>query len=314
MAADVRKSARLDKRGRAGSGWRMRCFFLFCCCLFCCAPRAAWGGPPVQEASAEDAVNLYCLRLAYPVVRALEPDGDGGQWLVLADGRRVLYSRARGEGEGREFLADPWDVDVRASMADLYPLEPERPATPEGVAPGRRRSYALLAALYGSDARQVGKGLRTAHVLGQPVRLAATAARALQKMEPRLAESVREQPELRALLKTDGGFLWRRVAGEQRLSPHAYGVALDLSARRAPYWRWSRLRPHPMQQSYPSAIVAAFEAEGFIWGGKWHEYDLMHFEYRPELVCKARILRGLEKMNAADATTGGAMMKEGIRP
>ena len=290
----------------------MRCFFFFCCCLFCCAPCAAWGGPPVQDASAEDAVNLYCLRLSYPPVRTLEPDGNGGQWLVLADGRRVLYSRAR--GEGREFPADPWDVDVRASMADLYPLEPERPATPEGVAPGRRRSYALLAALYGSDAWQVGKGLRTAHVLGQPVRLAAVAARALQKVEPRLAESVREQPELRALLKPDGGFLWRRVAGEQRLSPHAYGVALDLSARRAPYWRWSRLRPHPMQQSYPSAIVAAFEAEGFIWGGKWHEYDLMHFEYRPELICKARILRGLEKMNAADSTTGGAMMQEGVRP
>ena len=69
-----------------------------------------------------------------------------------------------------------------------------------------------------------------------------------------------------------------------------------------------------MQQSYPAAIVAAFEAEGFIWGGKWHEYDLMHFEYRPELICKARILRGLEKMNAADAATGGGMMKEEIRP
>ena len=95
----------------------MRCFFLFCCCLFCCAPRAAWGGPPVQEASAEDAVNLYCLRLAYPVVRALEPDGDGGQWLVLADGRRVLYSRARGEGEGREFPADPWDCLLYTSDA-----------------------------------------------------------------------------------------------------------------------------------------------------------------------------------------------------
>jgi hypothetical protein len=26
-----------------------------------------------------------------------------------------------------------------------------------------------------------------------------------------------------------------------------------------------------------------FEAERFIWGGKWYHYDTMHFEYRPEL-------------------------------
>ena len=34
---------------------------------------------------------------------------------------------------------------------------------------------------------------------------------------------------------------------------------------------------------FPQAIVDAFEAEGFIWGGRWYHYDTMHFEYRPEL-------------------------------
>lgn len=286
----------------------MRCFLLLCW-LLGCAPGMGHALPSVPDAPAEDALNLYCLRLSYPAVSALERDGDGAQWLVLADGRRVLYSRGRAE-----LQADPWNVDVRTSMADLYPLEPERPATPSGVAPGRRRSYALLAALYGADAGEVGRGLHTALLLGQPVRMAKAAALALRKVEPLLAEAVREEPGLRGLLKSDGGFLWRRVAGEQRLSPHAYGVALDLSARRAPYWRWSRLRPHPMQQSYPPAIVTAFESQGFIWGGKWHEYDLMHFEYRPELICKARILRGLEKMNAAGFETGGATGEMEPRP
>ncbi len=257
--------------------------------------------PSVPDVPAEDELNLYCLRLSYPVVSALERDDDGAQWLALSDGRRVLYSRARAE-----LQVDPWNVDVRTSMADLYPLDPERPATPAGVALGRRRSYALLAALYGADAGEVGRGLRTVLLLGQSVRMTRAAALALRKVEPVLAEAVRQDPGLRGLLKSDGGFLWRRVAGEQRMSPHAYGVALDLGARRAPYWRWSRLRPHPMQQGYPQAIVAAFESQGFIWGGKWHEYDLMHFEYRPELICKARILLGLEKMNAAGFKTGGA--------
>ena len=34
----------------------------------------------------------------------------------------------------------------------------------------------------------------------------------------------------------------------------------------------------------PQEIVDAFEAEGFIWGGRWLHYDTMHFEYRPELL------------------------------
>lgn len=284
----------------------MRCFWL-CCWLFCCSPGIGHALASAPDTAAEDALNLYCLRLSYPVVRALEREEDGAQWLALSDGRRVLYSRAR-----TGLQTDPWSVDVRTSMADPYPLEPERPATLAGVAPGRRRSYALLSVLYGADAGEVGRGLRTALLLGQPVRMAQAAALALQKVEVSLAEAVRAEPGLRGLLRVDGGFLWRRVAGERRLSPHAYGVALDLSAHRAPYWRWSRLRPHPMQQEYPPAIVTAFEAHGFIWGGKWHEYDLMHFEYRPELICKARVLRRLEKMNAAGFKTGGANEKEAL--
>ena len=94
---------------------------------------------------------------------------------------------------------------------------------------------------------------------------------------------------MRALLVSNGGFTWRRVAGEDYLSPHAFGIAIDISPGRATYWRWSPQRPHPLQKTYPAAIVEAFERQGFVWGGKWHEYDLMHFEYRPEIICKARL-------------------------
>ena len=46
-----------------------------------------------------------------------------------------------------------------------------------------------------------------------------------------------------------------------------------------------------MQKTFPSAIVSLFEDNGFIWGGKWEHFDLMHFEYRPELIIKAKKLR-----------------------
>ena len=124
--------------------------------------------------------------------------------------------------------------------------------------------------------------------------MSGAAVRALAAVDGRLREAVRRRPELRPWLVSAGGFLWRPIAGEQRLSPHSFGIAIDLSPQRAPYWRWARVERHPLQQSYDSEIVRAFEAEGFIWGGKWHEYDLMHFEYRPEIMAKARLLHQLE--------------------
>ena len=232
----------------------------------------------------EEALDLYCLREAYPDLRGLETDGAGRRWLLFADGRRVLY-----RDSARPRPAAPETCDVAASMAAPYPLEPERPPPPPGVAPGRLRSYDLFRALYGDDREHVTAGLRAVSWPGRPVKLSAPAAEALARVKMRLAPVLAARPDLLPYLTSEGGFLWRRIAGEDRLSAHAFGIALDLNARRAPYWRWSRLRPHPRQRDYPPEIVAAFEAEGFIWGGKWHEYDLMHFEYRPEIICKARL-------------------------
>ena len=38
-------------------------------------------------------VDLYCLRRAYPQLTGMTADAQG-QWLVFADGRRVLYVAA----------------------------------------------------------------------------------------------------------------------------------------------------------------------------------------------------------------------------
>ena len=87
------------------------------------------------------------------------------------------------------------------------------------------------------------------------------------------------------------GYFWRAIAKTNRLSPHSFGIAVDLNPDKGPYWQWSKLRPHPLQKTFPSAIVSLFEDNGFIWGGKWEHFDLMHFEYRPELIIKAKKLR-----------------------
>lgn len=87
------------------------------------------------------------------------------------------------------------------------------------------------------------------------------------------------------LLPLAGTLNWRVIKGTNRLSSHSFGVAIDLSVKKGPYWRWSK-QTDPIvidaKKNYPQAIVDAFESEGFIWGGKWFSFDFMHFEYRPE--------------------------------
>jgi len=64
---------------------------------------------------------------------------------------------------------------------------------------------------------------------------------------------------------------------------HSWAIAIDLDVGLSNYWRNS---PSPLKWTnrYPQSLVEAFEAEGFIWGGRWYYFDTMHFEYRPELI------------------------------
>lgn len=263
-------------------------FCLYClgCINGCVKPGSVSGGERHYAVATgkmlerEDDVNLYCLRLYYPVTGSLEKSADGQRSLSLANGQRIVYDRGKTTG---------LDADIKNSMQEPYPLDPERPGLTEGQAPGRKRSYELLRSIYGSARQDVESKLESVNISGIKARLVHKAAKALKGAE--LDKLASLNPDLRKFLKPDGGFAWRKIAGEAVPSAHSYGIALDLSAGLAPYWRWSRQMPHPMQKTYPKRIVAAMEEAGFIWGGKWREYDLMHFEYRPEIICKARIMR-----------------------
>jgi hypothetical protein len=59
---------------------------------------------------------------------------------------------------------------------------------------------------------------------------------------------------------------------------------------KAAYRRWAMdvnaewwTIPYDRRWMMPSAVVAAFEHQGLVWGGKWLFFDTMHFEYRPEI-------------------------------
>lgn len=241
---------------------------------------------PVWSWSDKD-VDLQCLREAYPAQVQGMADDAQGTWLVLRNGKRVLYAAPQ---ELRPDSLSPQST-VRQSMEQPYPLEPLRPAPAVGEHPGRVRSQDFLAALYGNNKAAVRSQLHVVPLAGRSVLFSSStgAAHALRKVGTALDALLQRDPKMRAwVLPLGGTFLWRNVAGEERLSPHSFGVAVDLNPSKGAYWRWSGGVSHPAQKLYPSEIVKIFEDNGFVWGGKWREYDLMHFEYRPEILCKAK--------------------------
>ena len=254
--------------------------FLCLLCLFCAAALPAWGG--------ERELDLQCLREAYgPILCGTEQDAEGREWLVFCSGKRALYDDGR-DGDAAWTLEHG---DVRDSMAQPYPLEPQRPVPGVGIHPGRVRSYAFLRGVYGETRQAVAAQLEHMGLAGQEIQFsrAAGAAAALRRVNDELRALLREKPELRRYVTPlGGGFFWRHIAGVGRLSPHSFGFAVDLNPRLGAYWRWSKGTTHPGQATFPTEIVRIFENNGFVWGGKWREYDLMHFEYRPEIICKAR--------------------------
>lgn len=72
-------------------------------------------------------------------------------------------------------------------------------------------------------------------------------------------------------------------------------LLFDLNPKQGAYWRGVKKRGEEakmLRDQYPQEIVEIFEKHGFIWGGKWSHFDLMHFEYRPELLQKWRLVQG----------------------
>ncbi len=93
-----------------------------------------------------------------------------------------------------------------------------------------------------------------------------------------------------------GGMNWRVSKGNANvLSAHSWGVAFDINPGQNPFCRPNpsptcirvpqaaltvpvTTCPQPCQYDIPESIVAAFEANGFVWGGKWKSAkDYMHF-------------------------------------
>lgn len=69
-----------------------------------------------------------------------------------------------------------------------------------------------------------------------------------------------------------GGYNFRTMRGGKSLSMHAYGCAVDFDPSRN---QQGDDDPYLMDRPI---VVAAFENEGWTWGGRWRNADGMHFQ------------------------------------
>jgi hypothetical protein len=224
------------------------------------------------------------LIAAYP----LQLERVDGNDLVWKDGSRMPVDDGRGVKPFEAWLAAP---DLKDMLAQPYPTG-EIEAPPRDFDPGRARNAAFFARMYGDctkgeaerhlvfvpwlPKRQGGK-MRVTSVNGVDRRLAAISAELDQ-----LPASYD-----RFLVPPAGGYVCRPIQGTSQPSAHGYGIAVDIAPKVTDYWRWTRpdaSGAYTWRNRVPAEIVRVFEKHGFVWGGRWHHFDTMHFEYRPELL------------------------------
>ena len=239
-----------------------------------------------SSADTEIKRDLLALMLAYPdEITGLEIADDSLICIVTASGGKIVYD----DGRDKSFDEQLWNADIEDSMALPYPPD-MLSAVPEGSSdPGRVRCYALLRALYGSSQNEVEKSLRSVSPCGRFNQRGGAAA-ALESAFGDIAGLMQARPNIGGFVyPMNGTYNYRVIAGTNTLSPHAFGIAIDLASGPGDYWRWSsREQAQKRLASYPPELVRTMEAHGFIWGGKWAHFDYLHFEYRPELIIKAK--------------------------
>lgn len=171
-----------------------------------------------------------------------------------------------------------------------YPVGPDYPTPPpKYFNPGCRRYTPFFLKMYGLQKWRVQKNLTAVRWMPKSCDRTywVTKVNGVAEKFASISAEMDRLPDTlkRYVLRLGGTFFWRRGRGSRVLSPHSFGMAVDINSRHGDYWRWRQTRRGTVpayRNRIPWEIVEIFEKYGFIWGGKWHKFDTMHFEYRPE--------------------------------
>lgn len=233
--------------------------------------------------------DILTLMLAYPdyIVR-LDKTVDDKVYCIMKSNKKIIYDD-KTEKSHEEKLANP---DLQDMLEQIYPLEKNTEIMDKNFDPGRARNYDLLNEVYGDSRQSIESNLTalkygyTNYQFNSKNSATISLESALKELMP-LAKSRSDIGSI--LYPASGTYNYRVISGTGRLSAHSYGIAIDLKSDSRDYWKWSSIEKGKSRLTeYPEDLVKAFENNNFVWGGKWGHFDILHFEYRPEIILKSK--------------------------
>ena len=242
---------------------------------------------PIYEAKMKR--DILCLMMAYPEhLTDVERSEDGRVYVIMQSGKKLLYDDGKKKNQAQK-SANP---DLQDMLEQIYPLGKISELLPAHNNPGCVRHYSLLKEVYGANKTKIQSNLVKVSIGYKFVEFNRNnqAAQSLKSVMKELLPLARNSYKIYgAAFPSSGTFNYRLIGSTSRLSSHAFGIAIDLNSHKNDYWRWNtREDGQKRLDSYPQEIVGIFEKYGFVWGGKWGNFDIMHYEYRPEILIKAK--------------------------
>ena len=259
---------------------------LFSCLLSSCTN--------IQRTKLNSSDSLYANKMAIPkevqILMAVYPSfivGFENNHIIFANGTRLIFDDG--------IQKSPIELMDNPDIKNIFTYKYQKgiiDTLPRFHNPGRIRNEELLKIMYGGTSIEVQQRLTTIIWCPKLVnqRLQVTTVNGVDKKFEAVSAELDEHPEWKDYLFSLGTFNWRAIRGtSNRLSPHCFGIAIDINTAHSNYWQWDyNTNNENIELLYrnriPQGIVDIFEKHGFIWGGKWYHYDTMHFEYRPELL------------------------------
>jgi len=205
--------------------------------------------------------DILTLMMAYPeFITGVEKSEEGKVFIITDSGKKILYD----DKQSKDFNGKMDNADLQDILEDIYPLTMPDKLLDINRDPGRFRNYNLLNEVYGGSEREVSSNL---------ISVPAPYKNYQFNKNNGAAESLKKAMEELKQLSLGNGAV----------------SAIDINSNPSDYWKWaSRDAGEKRMLSYPKELVDTFEKNNFVWGGKWGHFDILHFEYRPEVLIKAK--------------------------
>lgn len=242
-----------------------------------------------DEYKTEAKQDILCLMMAYPEnIIGVEKSPKGDLYIVTASKKKILYDDKKNKSFDTKFSSP----DLQDMMEQIYPLQWISKVQDKGFDPGRTRVYSLLSEVYGANKSQSSRNLTNVNLGFGTLQFNKknNAAASLKKAVEEANAAAKSDPKIwGCMAPSSGTYNYRVISGTGQLSPHAFGIAIDLARDKRDYWKWATEEQGSQRiKEYSQQLVSIFEKNNFVWGGKWSHFDILHFEYRPEIIFKAR--------------------------